>query len=108
MTTYPALVQLIRMLGRGPALEALGLAEEPDPEALDEPQRERLQALVEQQLEPLASELVNEAAASDDVTDGAAARAWIGDRIAGFADLLGPGQAERLRGAVAARTADWG
>jgi hypothetical protein len=108
MTSYPALVQLLRMLGRETALEALGLAEEPDPAALANEQLQRLQALVDQKLEVVAAELANEAAASDDVTDRESARVWIRDRIAGFAGLLAPGQPQRLLAAAEALTADWG
>lgn len=108
MASYPAFVQLIRLLGRQEALQALALDDEPDPDTLDDAQLARLQALVDQQLENVVAELVSEAAASDDVSGRAGARAWIADRVAGFAGLLAPGQAERLRDAAAALTADWG
>lgn len=108
MASYPALVQLIRLLGRPEALRALGLDEEPALEALDDARLARLQALLDQQIENVAAELVSEAAASDDVSGRESARAWLADRLAGFAGLLAPGQAERLGDAAAALTADWG
>jgi hypothetical protein len=39
MATYPALVQLLRLLGRADALAALGLEAEPEPATLTETQR---------------------------------------------------------------------
>jgi hypothetical protein len=108
MATYPALVQLVRMLGRQDALSALGVVEEPDPTALDDAQRDRLRSLVEMRLESVAAELANEAGASDDVTDSAGGRVWIDDRLAAFDDLLEPDQRERLREAAYRFTRDWG
>jgi hypothetical protein len=53
----------------------------------------------------VAGELVDEAAASDDVTSAEAGRAFIADRIAAFGDLLTAEQAEWL-GDEAARLID--
>ncbi len=108
MAAYPALVQLLRLLGRDDALAALDVDSEPDPAALSEPQRQRLSALVDAALENVAAELVNEAAASDDVTSPAAGLTFVNDRIAAFADLLNAEQAERLRGEAARLLDGWG
>jgi hypothetical protein len=107
MATYPALVQLLRILGRGDALAALGLQHEPDPADLSDEQRERLAALVDAQIDNVATELVDEAAASDDVADRASALAFVRERLAEFGDLLGPGQADLLLDAAARLVAAW-
>lgn len=107
MAAYPALVQLARLLGRADALAALGVEREPEPAALSPAQLDRLAALAELRLEQVAAELVEEAAASDDVTSRAAGMAFVRDRIAAFADLLRGDQAERLRGAAARLLDGW-
>ena len=107
MTTYPALVQLLRLLGRDQALAALGLDTEPDPDALTDAQREALGALLDAQLEAVAAELAQEAAASDDVTSAGSAHAWLADRVAGYRDLVGDGRARQLLEAAGAAADAW-
>lgn len=108
MAVYPALVQLVRMLGRADTLAALGVESEPEPNELSAAQRDRLSVLIDAQLENVASELIDEAAASDDVHDRATALQFIGDRIAGFRDLLTAEQVERLAEGISSGVADWG
>lgn len=107
MAAYPALVQLIRLLGRADALAAIGVEAEPDPATLGEAQVERLAELLDARLESVAAELVEEAAASDDVAGSAAGMAFVDDRIAAFADLLRAEQAERLRAEAARLLESW-
>ena len=107
MAAYPALIQLLRLLDREQALHALGLAHEPDPEHLSAQQRRTLQDLAGPRLEALAAALVEEAGASDDVTDRATGRAFVADRLAGLADLLTAAQVARLDALVDAATRDW-
>jgi hypothetical protein len=114
MTAYPGYVHLCRLLGRENVSAALGLpgAVEPgregDPDELDEPSRARLRALFDGQIDGVAMALVDEAAASDDVTDGAGAVQFIRARIAEFGDLLTDDQVERLTLAIKGLTAGWG
>ncbi len=108
MTTYPGLVQLLRMLGRDAALAAIGAPSEPEPGSLTEAQRACLSALIDARLETVALQLVDEAASSDDVGDSASAAEFVADRIAGFNDLMNPVQAARLSGLVAEAVAGWG
>ncbi len=108
MMTYPGLVQLLRMLGRNAALEAIGAESEPDPDSLTAQQRAILSALIETHLETIAQQLADEAAASDDVGDSASAIQFAGDRIASFSDLMLPVQADRLNRLVADAVAGWG
>jgi hypothetical protein len=107
MAAYPALVQLIRLLGRVDTLAALGVETEPDPATLTPEQLERLAELVDSRLEGIASELVEEAAASDDVTSRVAGMRFVEDRLAAFADLLRADQAERLRAEAARLLEEW-
>ncbi len=62
---------------------------------------------VERAPERLASALVAEAAASDDVASVEAARAYVDERLAVLAPSLPPGTAERVRAAAAAALAAW-
>ncbi|HEY7294005.1 MAG TPA: hypothetical protein VH916_03145 [Dehalococcoidia bacterium] len=107
MAAFPALVQLIRLLGRADTLAALGVDAEPDPATLSAAQRERLQALLDAALENVAAELVDEAAVSDDVTAREAGLAFVADRISSFADLLSAEQADRLRAEAARLVEGW-
>jgi hypothetical protein len=108
MAGYPAFVQLVRLLGREGALKALSLDVEPDPSELSGQQIARLQELVEAELDSIALQLVEEAAASDDVSNREGALAFVRDRVRGFGDLLTPDQARRLKELAETSTADWG
>lgn len=107
MASYPALMHLTRILGRADTLAALGCAGEPDPATLTAAQRERLSLLVDARLESVATALVDEAAASDDVTGRGAGRGFVRDRLATFGDLLTPEQAAALLALAEQLTADW-
>ena len=108
MTSYPAFVRLARLLGRSDVLAALELDAELDPAELSEAQRARLQELVDAGLDGVAVQLVDEAAASDDVADRAGALSFVVEQVRGFGDLLAPEQARRLLDLAEAATADWG
>jgi hypothetical protein len=108
MTTYPALVQLVRLLGRTAALAAIAAEVEPEPAGLTEKQRGSLATLLDARMEEVATRLVDEAAASDDVSGRAAAIAFVQDRITSFGDLVNPHQAERLLGLASEAVAGWG
>ncbi len=108
MTTYPGLVQLLRILGRNTALAAIGAPSEPDPGSLTEAQRASLSALIDGSLETIALRLVDEAVASDDVGDSASAVQFVADRIATFDDLMDPVQAAQLNRLAAEAVAGWG
>ncbi|MHB8577083.1 MAG: hypothetical protein ACYDCQ_17360 [Dehalococcoidia bacterium] len=108
MATYPALVQLLRLLGRDQALAALGLETEPDPDALSDTQRERLAGLVEANLDAVVAELVQEAASSDDVFDAARGRSWIADRVAGYRGLITDDLAAAILAAAEGAIESWG
>jgi hypothetical protein len=107
MSSYPAFVHLIRLLGREPALAALGATSEPDPARLSAEQRQTLAGLVDGAIDNVAAQLVSEAAASDDVRSVSDARAFIRDRIAGFGDLLDHRQSERVLALADATTMRW-
>ncbi len=96
------------MLGRDDALFALGVESEPDPDTLTDEQRERLAELAESRLEGVATELVEEAAASDDVSDGMSALVFIRDRLRTFAGLLTDDQLQRLEALAVDGVAAWG
>ena len=107
MASYSALRQLTRILGRTEALAALGCAGEPEPTTLTPRQRERLARLVDGALANVATALVAEAAASDDVTGRAAGLGFVRDRLAAFGDLLTPEQAAALLARAEQLTAGW-
>jgi len=107
MTSYPALVQLVRLLGREDALQALGTTAEPQPAALTPAQRQALGALVERELERIATGIAAEAAASDDVMDRQSGLAFVEDRLRSYADLMTADQVIRLREAAARLVAAW-
>jgi len=108
VATFPALIQLVRMLGRADALASLGVDTEPDPDELSATQRQRLSDLIDQRLDSVAVELLDEAAASDDVNSRVSALQFVGDRIAGFRDLLNDDQLQRLTSIVESGASDWG
>src|SRR4051812_46728426 len=108
MSDYPAFVRLIRLVGREAVMNALSLPTDPDPSGLTEQQRSRLQELVDAEIESVAVQLVQEAAASDDVSSREDALAFVREQVQGFGDLLTADQAAHLERLAADATADWG
>lgn len=93
MATDPeALAQLARLLGN---------------DALRTSSADEVRAAVSGDVERLADGLVAEAAASDDVSDGESALAFLQMRIDFFKDLLEPGAGTRLWQAVQAKIDAW-
>jgi Lon protease-like protein len=95
------LLQLARLAGIDVFTERFGPPQSaaPDPDAL--------RRLVDERLDAIARALVEEAAASDDVTDAAGAQSYLEDRLTTLGDLLAKQQGERLRSAFRERTKEW-
>jgi hypothetical protein len=71
------------------------------------PDRDALGALIDKRCDEMAAALVEEAAASDDVTSPETAQAYLDDRLRTLGDILTPEQAERLLTAFAGKTSGW-
>jgi hypothetical protein len=95
------LLQLARLAGIEVFIERFG----PPQSAAPEPAALRL--LVDERLDAIARALVEEAAASDDVTGVSSAAAYLEDRLATLGDLFSAEQADRLRAAFRERTREW-
>jgi len=95
------LVQLARLAGVDEFERRFG------PPQKAEPDGAALRALVDERLDRIARTLVEEAAASDDVTDRAGAESYLDDRLAVLGELLTAEQGERLRSAFREGTAAW-
>ena len=85
------LLQLARLTGAAAFADRFGPPQTADPEV------EALRSLVEERLGEVARSLVEEAAASDDVTDIPSAEAYLEDRLRTLGDLLTKEQTERIR-----------
>lgn len=96
------LLQLARLVGLDAFTERFG-----SPREVDTPDMDALRSLIEERLDHIARALVAEAAASDDVIDGASAGAYLEDRLRTLADLLTPQQAEQIRAAFQKGVAGW-
>ena len=97
------LLQLARLIGLDAFAQRFG-----SPRLLDElPDADALRALVDERLEHVARRLVEEAAASDDVTDGSSARAYLEHRLRTLRELISPGQSERIQTLFGEGTAEW-
>ena len=94
-------MQLARLIGLKHFLERFGSPQtaEPEPEALT--------ALIQERLAAIASGLVGEAAASDDVIDVISAETYLHDRLRTFSELIGQEQQDSLRAAFKSDTKDW-
>lgn len=68
---------------------------------------EAARAAIESRSGDFASALFLEAAASDDVTSTASARAYLADRLAYFGDLVSPRAATTVREAFEGRLKAW-
>ena len=107
MTNPEAMLQMARLTGRSAFYETLGFPEGNEPGDLDGAQLERLHRLVDGQLDGIVTELVNEAMASDDVTDSTAAVAYLRDRIDFLGELLDGEQRARISEGFGQRVAAW-
>ncbi len=95
------LVQIARLIGVDLFTERFGSPRTAEPEAGE------LRALIDERLDHIARALLEEAAASDDVTDTAAATAYLEDRLRTLGDLFTSEQAERIRAAFGESTSGW-
>jgi len=95
------LLQLARLAGIDAFTQRFGAPASAQPDAT------ALRALVDERLDDIAAALVEEAAASDDVTDAAGAASYLEDRLTTLGDLLSKQQGEALRLAFRQRTKDW-
>ena len=84
------LLQLARLAGIDAFTERFGPPQSATPDAA------ALRSLVDERLDEIARALVEEAAASDDVTDAAGAQWYLEDRLATLGDLLSGEQADSV------------
>lgn len=95
------ILQLARLTGIDAFSERFG------PPQTADPTPDALRAFVGERLDELARHLVEEAAASDDVTDVVSAESYLDDRLVVLAELLTDSQAESIRSAFRERIAGW-
>jgi hypothetical protein len=95
------LLQLARLAGIDVFTERFGPPQSAAPES------DALRSLVDERLDEIARALVEEAAASDDVTDITSAASYLEDRLATLGDILTKQQGEKLRLAFRERTKEW-
>lgn len=95
------LLQLARLVGLEAFSERFG------PPQTADPPPDALRALVGERLEAIGRALIEEAAASDDITDGASAASYLEDRLRTLGDVLSNEQAERVRQAFREGTREW-
>ena len=93
--------QLARLVGHDVFVARFGPLDAADPDSA------ALGALIDERSDEIATALVGEAAASDDVIDPESAQAFVEDRLHTLGDLLTPEQAERLITAVIGKTSAW-
>ncbi len=103
------IAQFARIVGRADLLTRLGLPLDAElPDTLDDGLRTRARALAEERAPQIARELLEEAAALDDIQDRAGALAYLDERLAFFAPLLSDGARHAIRKEFAAGVRDWG
>jgi hypothetical protein len=95
------LLQLARLIGNDAFSARFG------PPQSAEPAAAALSGLIDERLDEIARALVEEAAASDDVTDAAGAASYLDDRLATLGDLLSSAQAQSIHAAFAELTRGW-
>ena len=96
-----SMMQLARLIGLEQFLGRFGSPHTAEPDF------ESLAGLVEERLDVIASGLVAEAAASDDVIDGASAQVFLNDRLETLGELIGEKHQRALAAACAESTKDW-
>jgi len=102
MTPRPELLrQISRLAGQDVFASRFGSLDTAAPSV------EELRALIDERCDEIAAALVEEAAASDDVTSPETAQAYLDDRLRTLGDILTPEQAERLLTAFAGKTSGW-
>ena len=107
MTNPEGILQLARLAGRAEFYQQMDLPDGVLPGALDPDQKERLRVLIEARLEQVATSLLQEAMACDDVHDATSANAYLEERLAFLGGLLTESQATRIRLRLTARTSTW-
>ena len=95
------LLQIARLVGIDAFTERFG------PPRSAEPEERALRSLIEERLDEIARRLVEEAAASDDITDAAGAASYLEDRLTTLGDVFSPDQAARIRTSFKKVTAGW-
>ena len=96
-----SMMQLARLIGLEHFLKRFGSPQTAEPEAAD------LAGLVEERLDAIASGLVAEAAASDDVIGADSAQAFLVDRLETLGELIGEQHRRSLIVAFDESTKDW-
>ena len=95
------LIQLARLVGIDAFTERFG------PPRSAEPDERALRSLIEERLDEIARRLVEEAAASDDVTDAGGAASYLDDRLNTLGNAFSPEQTARIRTSFKKVTAGW-
>jgi hypothetical protein len=95
------LLQLARLAGGEVFVERFGAPQSAEPDAA------ALRAFLDERMDAIASALIAEAAASDDVVDRASAGAYLEDRLRTLGDLLSEEQAAWVRTLFRDGTAAW-
>lgn len=97
------LLQLARLIGLDAFAERFG-----SPRLIDgTPDADALGALVDERLEDVAAHLVEEAAASDEVTDQESANAYLEHRLRTLRQLISQEQSDGIQKLFAERTKEW-
>ena len=107
MANPEAILQLARLAGRQAFHASLGFQEGEEPAVLDDAQHDRVRALIDDHIEAIAGGLLEEAMASDDVTDAGSAIVYLRDRLDFLGDLLSAEQQQRIASAFEGRVASW-
>ncbi|HEY8172912.1 MAG TPA: hypothetical protein VIH21_07475 [Dehalococcoidia bacterium] len=93
--------QLARLVGYDVFTDHFGPIDAADPDAA------ALRALIDERCDYIATVLVEEAAASDDVTSPESAQAYVDDRLRMLEPVLTKEQAEALLAAFTGKTSGW-
>jgi hypothetical protein len=72
-----------------------------------QPQEDAIRAFIDEHIEELARGLVEEAAASDDITDKVSAESYLADRLAFFDNVLTDAQASSIRDRFRTLISSW-
>jgi hypothetical protein len=108
MTNPEAILQLARLTGRDAFLQAIGQSSGEEPAELSDQQLEDVHALVDASINRIASGVLDEAMASDDVIDSASALVYLDDRLDFLGDLLTREQRENISAKVEGQVKSWG
>lgn len=108
MVSHAQIWQAARLLGQDEFLSCLSLATLDDLSALDESQLAKVRQCTFDNANRITRALVHEAAAREDVTDGAKAAAYLEERLSALGDLVSPEGRLRIREGFILLTAGWG